>query len=74
MSKGGQSGYYRTPEPVTQASRNGTASGGSLAVLNGCGAYSVDMRFQQYGPYWDGYEGHERVTIDQNRTYINVPC
>ncbi|MET8678001.1 hypothetical protein ABZW18_10520 [Streptomyces sp. NPDC004647] len=70
VTKSGESENYATPSPVTQGSAEGSASGGSPAVLNGCGTYSVTMTFHQAGPYWN------EIPIDSGElTYdINVPC
>ncbi|MFF4224240.1 hypothetical protein ACFYZH_15435 [Streptomyces abikoensis] len=72
VSKGGQSGNYATPNPVTQGSANGSASGGSPAALNGCGSYSVTMTFHQSGPYWT--DSSNDINSGQRSYTINVPC
>lgn len=70
LSKSGQSGNYSVPQ-VKQTSLNGSGSGGSPAVLNGCGSYSVTMTFHQVGPYW----GDDQAIDSGQRTYtIDVPC
>lgn len=71
VSMSGQSGTYKTGD-VKQTSRSGSASGGSPAVLAGCGTYSVVRTFHQNGPYWTD-PGND---IDAGtRTYqITVPC
>ncbi|MFI9311597.1 hypothetical protein [Streptomyces triculaminicus] len=72
VSKSGQSGNYATPNPVTQGSANGWASGGSPAVLNGCGSYSVTMTFHQNGPYWT--DSSYDINSGQRSYTISVPC
>ncbi|MFI1742628.1 hypothetical protein [Streptomyces sioyaensis] len=70
LSNSGQSGNYSVPQ-VKQTSLNGSASGGSPAVLNGCGSYSVTMTFHQVGPYWS----QDQAIDSGQRTYtIDVPC
>ncbi|QSY49289.1 MULTISPECIES: hypothetical protein [Streptomyces] len=72
VSKSGQSGNHATPDPVTQGSANGSASGGSPVVLNGCGSYSVTMTFHQSGPYWT--DSSNDINSGQRSYTISVPC
>ncbi len=70
LSQSGQSGNYSVPQ-VKQTSLDGSGSGGSPAVLNGCGSYSVTMTFHQVGPYW----GDDQAIDSGQRTYaIDAPC
>ncbi|MER6029803.1 hypothetical protein [Streptomyces sp. NPDC001851] len=72
VSIGGQSGNYATPNPVTQGSANGSASGGSPAALSACGTYNVTMTFHQNGPYWT--DSGQDIDSGQRSFQISVPC
>ncbi|MEU2717838.1 hypothetical protein [Streptomyces sp. NPDC007205] len=72
VSISGQPGNYATPNPVTQGSASGSASGGSPAALSACGTYSVTMTFHQNGPYWT--DSSNDIDSGQRSYQVGVPC